>query len=115
LPVGIPRDVLSEERRRPDFSDDSSNMLDEEPIIVGTGSFAGHAVGLARITGSDAMNAATERSTVEGGKVRPDRRRSQVTRFHARSQKRGGSCVPLHVSDATRSRHGELEGKPEPA
>jgi hypothetical protein len=115
LAGGIPRHVLTEETERPCAVDDAQHLVDEETFVVGAEPLAGIAVGLAGIAGSDAMNASTPRVRVEGGKVRPDRRGSQVTRFHARDQSCGGSGFPLHVSDATRSGHGELDTEAEPA
>lgn len=57
------------------------------------------------------MNAAAPWSSVEAGKVRPDRRRSQLTRFHAVDQLCGRRGFPLHVSDATRSGHGKVDAE----
>lgn len=115
LPSGIPRDVLAEETERPAPGDDAQHLIDEEAFVGCAKSLSGDAVGLAGIAGSDAMNASTPRVRVESGKVRPDRRWSQVARFHARDQCCGGGCFPLHVSDAARVRHGELDAEPEPA
>ena len=111
----VPRDVLSEETERPALGHDAQDLVDEEPLVVGAAALSGDAVGLAGISGSDAMNAAAPRSSVKGGKVRPDRCRSQVARFHAVDQLRGGRGFPLHVSDATRSGHGKLDAEAEPA
>lgn len=111
----VPRDVLSKETERPALVDDAHNLVDEEAIVIGPAALSDVAVGLAGISGSDAMNAAAPWSSVEGGKVRPDRCRSQVTRFHAVHQLRGGRGFPLHVSDATRSGHGKLNAEAEPA
>lgn len=100
---------------RPALIDDAQHLIGEEAVVVGAAALAGDAVGLAGIAGSDAMNATTPCSSVEGGKVRPDRRRSQVTRFHAVDQLCGRRGFPLHVSDATRSGHGELDAETEAA
>lgn len=115
LPVGVPRDVLAPETERPALIDDAENLIDEEPIVEYPKTLSGDAVSLAGITGSDAMNSATPRSSVEGGKVRPDRRRIQVSRFHATNQRRSCCGFPLHVSDCTRSGHGEFDSKSETA
>jgi hypothetical protein len=115
LAGGVPRHVLTEETERPCAVDDAQHLVDEKALVVGAEPFPGDAVGLAGIAGSDAMNASTPWFRVEGGKVRPDRRGSQVTRFHARDQSCGGSGFPLHVSDATRSWHGELDTEAEPS
>ncbi|AJP72291.1 hypothetical protein TS85_11575 [Sphingomonas hengshuiensis] len=115
LSVRVPRHVLAQETERPALGDDAEYLFDEETIVVGASALSGDAVGLAWIAGSDAMNAATPRSSIEGSEVRPDRRGSQVARFHARNQKRGGGCFPLHVSDAARSRHGKLDAESKPS
>jgi len=87
-------------------------LIDEEPIVADATSLAGVAVRLAWISGSDEMNAATPWSTVEGGKVRPDRRRIQLARFHARDKEAGSIGFPLHVSDGAMS--GFSDGHAEP-
>nr|WP_016745580.1 hypothetical protein [Rhizorhabdus wittichii] len=115
LSVRIPRDVLAEETMSPAFVEDAHDLVDEESFVVGAEPASGDAVGLAGIARSDEMNAATERSSVEGSKVRPDKRRSQLSRFHARDQCRGGIGFPLHVSDSARSGFGKLQGEVEPA
>lgn len=115
MSVRVPRDVLAEETKRPALADDPANLLDEEAFVVGAAAFSRDAVRLTGISGSDAMNASAPWSSVEGGKVRPDRRWSQVTRFHARDQKCGGGGFPLHVSDAARAGHGEFDAEAEPA
>src|SRR6266446_4293797 len=86
LTVRVPRDVLAEDTIRPALADDPQHLVDEEAVVVGSEPLSGDAVGLAWIARSDAMNDAAPRSSVEGGKVRPDRRRSQVARLHARNQ-----------------------------
>lgn len=113
LSRSVPCDVLSEETERPALANDADDLVDEKPFVIAAAHLSGLAIRLAGIAGSDAMNASTPRSSVEGGKVRPDRRRSQVTRFHAVDQLRGGRCFPLHVSDATRSGHGEFDTESE--
>lgn len=111
LAVSVPRHVFAEDTIRPALVHDAQHLVDEEPIVGGSLSLSSDAVGLARVSASDAMNDATPRSSVEGGKVRPDRRGSQFTRLHARCQKRGGCGFPLHVSDAARSVSGKLGGE----
>jgi hypothetical protein len=111
LSVGIPRDVLAEETKRPALGDDANDLVNEETLVEDAEALSGDAVALAGIAGSDPMNAATPWSSVEGGKVRPDRRGSQIARFHARDQKRGGCGFPLHVSDATRVGHSKLDAE----
>jgi hypothetical protein len=115
LPVRIPRYVLAEDTIRPALVGDADDLGGEEARAGGAEALSGDAVLLAWISGSDAMNAAEERSSVEGGKVRPDKRRSQLSRFHARDQCAGCICFPLHVSDAARSGSGKLDAEFEPS
>lgn len=115
MPVRVPWDVLTEETGRPALIDDADNLVDKEAIVEHSQPLSGDAVSLAWISGSDAMNAATPRSSVEGGKVRPDRRWSQIVRFHAMDQLRGSRGFPLHVSDCTRSGHGKLNSEAKPS
>jgi hypothetical protein len=107
LSVRVPRDVLAEETTSPAFIEDADDLIDEESLVVGTAALSGDAVGLAGITRQDAIHSSTPCSSVECGNVSPDRRRSQLSRFHARCQDRGGICFPLDVADraSARNRH----------
>jgi hypothetical protein len=109
--VGIPRDVFAEDTIRPALADNTQDLIDEESFIIGPALAAGDAVGLAGISASEAMNVATPWSSIEGGKVSPDRSRMKPPRFHARDQARGGSGFPLHVSDAARSGFGNSDAE----
>jgi hypothetical protein len=113
LSVRIPCDVLTEETISPAFIEDAQDVFGEEPLIVCAKPFARDAVGLAGIAGSDEMNAATPRSRVERGKVRPDRSRIQFARFHARDKAGGCKSFPLHVTDAAVPGFGDGHTKPE--
>lgn len=77
LSVRVPSDVLSEQTIRPALGHDPEDLLDKEPVVVGSEVPADLAVGLARVTRSDAIHDSTPRSSVEGGKVRPDRSRME--------------------------------------
>lgn len=77
-----------------------ANDVGPDPALVGEPfALAGDAVGLAWEAGSDAIHSAAPRATVEGGEVRPDRRRIQALRFHERDKLGGGRGFPLNVSD----------------
>lgn len=106
-------DVLSEDTTRPAASHDAEDLVDKEAIVGGAEALPCNAVRLARVARQDAIHCSAPWSSVEGGKVRPHRRRSQVARFHARDQCRGGIGFPLHVSDADRSRHGDVDPEAE--
>lgn len=74
----------------------------------------GWAVGLAGQTGNEAIHAVAPWASVEGGKVRPHRRRIQEAAFHERDQLRGGECFPLDVANRS-SRESCSESKVEHA
>ena len=99
LSRSVPRDVFAEETRRPHGAHNPEDVRNEEAGIVGAEPFAGDAVSLAWIAGSDAMNAATPRAAIEGGKVAPDRCRMKPPRVHRRNQACRSSGFPLHVTD----------------
>jgi hypothetical protein len=75
LSVGVPRDVLAEDTRRPHARDDADELVDKPSVIRGSTSSAGDAVGLAWISRSDAIHHATPRVRVEGSNVVPNRSR----------------------------------------
>ena len=115
LPVRVPRHVFTEETSSPAFIEDADDMLGKPAVIVGAEALSGDGIGLAGVSASDAMNMATPASCVEGGKIRPDRRCSQLSRFHARCQDGSGIGFPLHVTDCTACWFGNVEAKVEPA
>lgn len=115
LSVRVPRDVLAEQTISPARGEDPEHLVDEEALVAGAAALAGDRVGLARVAASDAIHDAAPRSSVEGGKVRPDRSRSQLARRHARDQPCGGKGFPLHVSDRARARLGDVHAEVEPA
>lgn len=71
----VPRDVLAEQTSRPALVDDAQDLVDKESIVIALALPSDFGVGLARVAASDAINEATPASSVEGGKVRPDRSR----------------------------------------
>ena len=115
LSVRVPRDVFAEETISPAFVEHPDDLIDEEPVVVGSKSASGHTIGLAWVSRSDEIHDSAPWPAVEGSKVRPDSRRSQLSRFHARNQCCGCIGFPLHVSDATRSGLGDVDAKFEPA
>lgn len=115
LSVDVPRDVLAEETSRPALVDDAEDLIEQEAVVVGPQLEAGVGVRLAGVARSDAMNDATPRSSVEGGKVRPDRRVIQCPGRHTRDKNRGGIGFPLHVSDAARVGSGDADAEFESA
>lgn len=100
LPVRVPRDVLAPETTSPAAVKGVDHAIGEPSLVGITEAAAGDAVGLAGIARHDAIHCATPCSCVEGGKVRPDRRRMEPPVFHARDQDRCCRGFPLHVADA---------------
>jgi hypothetical protein len=115
LSVRVPRDVFAEETISPAFVEHPDDLIDEEPVIICSKAAPGHAIGLARVSRSDEIHDSAPWPAVEGSKVRPDSRRSQLSRFHARNQCCGCIGFPLHVSDATHSGLGNVDAKLKPA
>jgi hypothetical protein len=119
LSIGIPRDVLADDKIRPALAGDSANLWGQEAFALGACPLAGNAVVLAGVSRSEDMNEATPWSSVEGGKVRPDRSRMKPPALHRRDQAGSGRCFPLHVTDASTSLgaavQSEEDSKLEPA
>jgi hypothetical protein len=74
LPVGVPRDVLSEETTSPAFIEDADDLVDEKPVVICSAALSGDTVWLARVARQDAIHCSTPASSGECCNVRPDRR-----------------------------------------
>jgi hypothetical protein len=107
-------DVLQKDSCRSALPDDAAHVGPEDPLVVDP-ALSSNRVGLTRVTGSEDVHLAQQRSSVEGAKVRPDRCRSQRSFFHARDQKRSGCCFPLHISHGNVIGEGEACSKFKPA
>lgn len=110
-----PWDVLQEDVTRSNVAKDPDDVRPDPPLVLDAAPLAGGAVRLAGETGSDEIHAATPRATVEGGDVRPDRRRIQLPVFHARRQHGSGIGFPLHVTDGAMSGHRKADSEVEAA
>jgi hypothetical protein len=93
-------DVLQEDELGLTIADDAGDVRPEVARVVGSSLPSGDAERLAWVAGSDEIHDATKLSTVEGGKVIPDRRRMKPAVFHTRDKIRDGIGFPFHVSDA---------------
>ncbi len=94
-------DVLHVDVARSHFANDPSVLAPQpgaDPVDDAV-LLPGDADVLTRESANDEIHASTPRATVEGGDVRPDRRRIQPTVRHARSQYRRSVSFPLHVAD----------------
>jgi len=100
--TNVPSDVLEEGHRCPCFSEDPSDFRPEVSGVVGSEALPRAAEGLAGVTGSEDIHAATPRATVEGSEVVPNRRSLQGRFFHPRHEGFRGSCFPLDVAHGSK-------------
>ncbi len=103
LSVGVPRDVLAEDKIRPALVGNANDLWGEEAFSLGAGPLSGDGVVLAGISRSEDMNEATPCSSVEGEHVGPDRSRMKPPRFHRRDQACGCCVFPFDVTDPATS------------
>jgi hypothetical protein len=109
-------DVLQHDEAGSYFAKHPCDLGPEPPLVVFSELLAGDAPGLTGEAGSDAIHLAAPCRAVEVSKVKPDRRRSQVSRLHLSDQARGGESFPLHVADAhSRTTGRELQAELETA
>jgi hypothetical protein len=104
-------DVLDEDHGGSTLGHDSEELGDRSIVVDAVGSLVAVAkpfprwgVGLAGKSRNDCIHNSAPRSSVEGGKVRPDRRLIQAFRFHEASQLRRGECFPLDVTNRSSSK-----------
>ena len=109
------RDVFQKDVSRSAFADDSGDVWPQVPGVGGAAPLSGEAEGLAGVSRQDAIHRSTPASSVEGSKVRPDRRRSQEALRHRADQRSGGEDFPLHVTEDAESGLGELHAEFEPS
>lgn len=109
--IEVPLDVLAKDPFRIDLFDHPRDLGPEVARIVRTPAFAGCAKRLARITGSDDMNASTPRLAVEGFEIVPDRRRSQGRVFHPCHDSGCRVSFPLDVTYSPISGLGDMQAE----
>jgi len=115
LSVRIPSDVFAEEGVSPALVENLDCPVEQPSLVEFTAPFSGNAVPLARVARHDAIHCATPCSSVECGKVIPDRSRMKPPCRHRRNHARGGAGFPLHVTDANRLGSGNSDADVEPA
>lgn len=106
-------DVLEEGPIRLDLTDDTGDVRPEVTRIGRAGSLPGMAERLARITGSDEMNASTPRATVEGSEVAPDRRLAQGLVFHPGHEGGRSMGLPLDETNSSIAGLGDVQAEVE--
>jgi hypothetical protein len=104
-------DVFAEDAPGFDLINDAADLWPLPPGIIDAKLLAGPRVGLAWVSGSEAMNLATPRFAVEGVNVIPDRRWSQEPSSHICCQRRSGRCFALNVTDCAISGDSEPESE----
>lgn len=75
--------------------------------VSGSEPLAGDAEGLTGITANDATYPSAPGSSIEGVKIRPDRRRMKGTVFNTRNQVFGCADFVFHVADRLSARESE--------
>ncbi|KQI66882.1 hypothetical protein AN189_18510 [Loktanella sp. 3ANDIMAR09] len=104
-------DVLEEAELGSDFVDDTCNIGPEVPGVVVSAPVARQGERLARISGSDDMNAATPRAAVEGFEIVPDRSRSQGRVRHPCHESGRGETVSLDITHSAISGFCEVKAE----
>lgn len=108
-------DILEEDERRLDLTNDAGDMRPEVARVVGTPAFARDGERLARIARSDDVHRAAPRAAVEAGNVVPDRCRIQGRLFHPCHENGRGVGFPFDMAHSSISGHGDGEPEVEPA
>lgn len=113
--IDVPFHVLGKHRAGPHFADDPLDFGPEVARVGFAPALAGHAEGLAGISGSEDMNLAAPRPAVEGSEIVPDRRAIQGRVCHPGHERGRSVGLPLDETDSAISRLGDAEPKLEPA
>ncbi|MEO7187721.1 MAG: hypothetical protein ABIW58_04855 [Sphingomicrobium sp.] len=109
----MPLHVLAEDPFRLRLFHDSGDIGPEMPGIGFPAALAGKAEGLARVAGSDEMNAAAPSSAVKGSKIVPDKRLTQGLVRHPGHESRRCVTFPLDESHSSVSRFGDVQAEVE--
>jgi hypothetical protein len=92
-------DVFKEASNRSYCFDMFSDVWPEVAGVIFSGALSCRAERLAWISSSEDVNSVSKQLCWEGFKVRPNRCRSQETRFHLRNQVGSGEGFDLHISE----------------
>ena len=111
----MPFDVLAEDPLNAELERDPADFRPEVAGVVGASLAAGGRKGLARITGSEEMNAAAPWAAIEGSNIVPDRSVIQGLVAHPRHESGRGSSFPLDKTNSAISGLGDVEPEFEPA
>lgn len=108
-------DVLEEAPFRVDVGNDAPDARPKVAGVIFPEPPSGEAEGLAGVTPSEDMNAATPRAAVEGGNVVPDRSLIQGRVCHPRHENGRREGFPLDVTNSAISGFGDVQSEFEPA
>lgn len=97
--MSVPRHVFTEETRRPHALNDGEYLIKEPSVIVLSALLSSDGIWLARVAASDAIHKSAPWFMIEGGKVRPNRRRVKASILHTRRQPCGRRDFPLQVAN----------------
>jgi len=111
----MPLDVLAPDPLRLRLLDDAGDLGPEMARVGLARALAGVTERLARIPGSDEMNAATPSSAVKGSKVVPDRRFSQGLVRHPGHESGRRMALPLDESHSSVVGFGDVQAEVEAA
>ena len=109
--IDVPFDIFGEHGCGPDLIDNPFNFRPQVPGIVLTAALPGEAERLARITGSEDMNAVTPLAAIEGSQIVPHRRSIQRLVVHPRHESGRGMGFPLDETCSSISGLGDGETK----
>ena len=107
----MPGDVFEEHPFRAAFAYDAGDIRPEVAGIVGAAALSGRAEGLARVSGQDGIEGATERSGVEVAQVCPDRRRGEIARALGGDEDGAGPVLPFDEGAGVIAGFGEHEAQ----
>jgi hypothetical protein len=104
------RDVLEEDVRRSDLTENPSKSRPEPALVVDALSPSGNGGGLAGEPGNEEIHDATPGSSQEAEEIRPHRARIHASRFHFLDQDADGVGFDLTSNDRSSVSKSELEG-----
>jgi hypothetical protein len=105
------RDVLKEDQRRLDISNDANDVRPEPSLVFNPASLACHRKRLTGEARRDDRNDSTPASAVEGDKVIPDRGVKECAFSHSLGEQGGSVRFALDVADCPVSWEGNIEGE----
>ena len=111
----MPGDVFEEHPFRFDFPDDPGNVGPQMALVVVASPLPGMAEWLARVSGKDGVECATEWPSVECGEVIPDSGGREVSGALGGDEALPGVFLPLDKAASVETRLGEYEAEVKPA